>query len=102
MSGESAPLQPQAYEAVAPAPVRLNSAQLRELSQQWRQRVDEDPQKVQRVADALEWLATQRDTLPGTLQRQPAERAPSWLHALYRPVRAIWRRARVAGPRLAR
>ena len=47
-----------------PPPARLNSAQLRELSQQWRQRVDEDPEKVQRVAAVLEWLAAQREAPP--------------------------------------
>ena len=63
------PSSPQ--HATAPPPPRLTCAQLRELSQQWRQRVDEDPDKVHRVAVALEWLATQReDSAHAQLQRQ--------------------------------
>lgn len=50
--------------AAHPRPARLNSEQLRELSRQWRHRVDEDPEKVQRVATVLDWLATQREAPP--------------------------------------
>ena len=54
------------HQVSLPPPARLNSAQLRELSQQWRQRVDEDPEKVQRVAAVLEWLANHREA-PGSV-----------------------------------
>lgn len=47
--------------AEPPHSTRLNSEQLRELSRQWRNRVDEDPEKVLRVATTLDWLATQRE-----------------------------------------
>ena len=46
-----------------PPPARLTSVQLRELSAQWRMRAghDEDVQKAHRVADVLDWLASQRE-----------------------------------------
>ena len=72
--------------ATAPPPARLTSAQLRELSQQWRQRVDEDPDKVHRVAAALEWLATQRE---GSARAQPQRVEPR--PALLRHWLAMWR-----------
>ena len=67
MSHVPTPLPPSSH----PPPPRLNSAQLRELSQQWRQRVDEDPEKVQRVAAVLEWLAAQREAPAPTPARMP-------------------------------
>ena len=56
--------QPAARDAprAAPSPrARLSGAQLREISAQWRQRAGEDPEKAQRIADTLEWLAAHRD-----------------------------------------
>ncbi|MBS0340919.1 MAG: hypothetical protein JSS56_10355 [Proteobacteria bacterium] len=61
-----------------PPPARLNSAQLRELSQQWRQRVDEDPEKIQRVATVLEWLAAQREAPPASPVRTQAQHRTFW------------------------
>lgn len=84
-----APQQP----ASRPPPARLNSEQLRELSRQWRQRVDEDPLKVQRVATVLEWLAVQREAPTPPVARE--QRQTVW-QAL-----ALWR-ARLSRPHLAR
>lgn len=88
--------------AAGPQPVRLNSTQLRELSEQWRQRADEDPQKAQRIADVLDWLATERDSLPASLgQGQVAQPSPG--RSLLQYALALCRRAaRGASPRLAR
>ncbi|MBS0453357.1 MAG: hypothetical protein JSS14_18850 [Proteobacteria bacterium] len=61
-----------------PPPARLNSAQLRELSQQWRQRVDEDPEKVQRVANVLEWLAAQREAPTPSSARTTTQQRTFW------------------------
>lgn len=70
MSHVPAP-QPQHFP---PPPARLNSSQLRELSRQWRQRVDEDPEKVQRVAAVLDWLAVQRETTAPAPLLRPRQR----------------------------
>ena len=78
------PLSPQ--PATAPPPARLTSVQLRELSQQWRQRVDEDPDKVHRVATVLEWLAAQRES---SARAQPQRAQPR--STLLRHWLAMWR-----------
>ena len=73
--------------AEPPRPARLNSEQLRELSRQWRQRVDEDPEKVQRVAAVLDWLATQREARPQPDQAQRhtlLQGLALWLARLFR------------------
>ena len=93
MSNMPAPHQ----SASRPPPARLNSDQLRELSRQWRQRVDEDPLKVQRVASVLEWLAVQREAPTPPLVREQ-QRQTLW-QAL-----ALWRArlSRLSRPHLAR
>jgi len=83
-----------------PRPARLNSAQLRELSQQWRQRVDEDPEKVERVAAALEWLAAQREAPQQQSAYAQASRPTLW-QALARWRAWLWRASRPSGPHLA-
>lgn len=55
---------PAASTQPGPRSARLSSAELRELSRQWRQRIDEDPDKVRRVAAVLDWLASQREAPP--------------------------------------
>ena len=81
-------------------PARLNSEQLRELSRQWRQRVDEDPEKVERVAAVLDWLAAQR----GAPLQQPsyaqASRPTLW-QGLARWRTWLWRASRPSRPHLA-
>lgn len=61
---------------------RLSSAELRELSRQWRQRVDEDPDKVRRIAAALDWLASQRETPPRAGPRALALTLALWQQGL--------------------
>jgi len=86
MSGTASSPQ---HAAAQQPPARLSSAQLRELSRQWRQREDEDQDKVRRVADVLDWLANHREntaSAPLGPPSRPQRTAPALDHLL-----ALWR-----------
>lgn len=86
--------------AEPPRPARLNSEQLRELSRQWRQRVDEDPEKVERVAAVLDWLAAQREVPAQQPAHAQAPRPTLW-QGLARWRAWLWRASRPSRPHLA-
>jgi len=65
-----------------PPPARLTSAELRVLSAQWRMRAGEEPERAERVADVLDWLASQReaDAHAAPALHRLRQRISGWMH----------------------